>query len=142
VSTATSGRAREIERFFAKVNPAGPLECWEWTAAKTAGGYGNFTVLKVNIPAHRWAYTYFRGAVPQGLQLDHLCRNRACVNPWHLEPVTLQENVRRGVSWAASKTHCKRGHSLSGDNFGHQNGGYRYCRECKRMTDSRRWRKS
>lgn len=148
MSTATAGRAREHRvrdhltdrdeaRFFAKVRQEG--DCWVWTAARTGGGYGNFTVRRVNITAHRWCWAFMRGWVPEGLQLDHLCRNRACVNPWHLEPVTLRVNLARGIHAQRSKTSCKRGHPLKGANLGRQNGGHRYCKTCKRATDAKRY---
>lgn len=83
------------ERFFALLEPEG--ECWSWTAALAGGGYGTFRVDGRNVPAHRWAYEFLRAAIPPRLDLDHLCRNRRCVNPWHLEPVTRSVNNLRGA---------------------------------------------
>lgn len=148
MSTATQGRAREHKvrddleaRFFARLRQDG--DCWIWTGPQSDSGYGLLIVKsggrQRNIPAHRWSYEFLRADIPEGLVIDHLCRVRACVNPWHLEPVTIGVNTRRGVSWNGSKTHCKRGHELSGENLGHQNGNHRYCRTCKRATDARRW---
>lgn len=72
--------------------------CWLWTGCKTRGGYGSFRNEKGKTEnAHRWAYRVFIGSVPEGLELDHLCRNRSCVNPHHLEPVTRYENTIRGM---------------------------------------------
>lgn len=70
--------------------------CWEWTGTKNQFGYGRLCRDGRRVVAHRWLYERLRGAVPAGLQMDHLCRNRSCVNPDHLEPVTQRENLRRG----------------------------------------------
>jgi hypothetical protein len=72
------------ERFWAKVYRGD--DCWEWLAAKSTAGYGRFKVAGGLVQAHRFAYEDIVGPIPDGLQLDHLCRNRACVNPDHLEP--------------------------------------------------------
>jgi hypothetical protein len=80
-----------------------------------------------NVRAHRYVYERLVGPIPAGMTLDHLCRNRACVNPAHLEPVTGPENTRRAV---ALQTHCLRGHPLSGPNLYCRN-GRRHCRECR-----------
>ncbi len=103
------------ERFWSKVNRSGPDGCWEWQACLGSGGYGKFPHKSVMILAHRYAYVEARGAIPAGLELDHLCRNRKCVNPDHLEPVTHRVNGDRGFSvpaMNARKTHCKRGHAF------------------------------
>jgi IS5 family transposase len=113
-------------------------ECWEWTGGKTLG-YGTFWVAKgTRVKAHRFAYEWLVGPVPEGLSLDHLCRNRGCVNPAHLEPVTHRENVLRGEGRSAvnaRKTHCKNGHPYSGDNVLIVSRGdgstFRKCRQCE-----------
>lgn len=130
----------EEERFWSKV--AKSDGCWEWIGAKYPAGYGAFT-RKVNgkwrvYYAHRAAYEYLVGSIPTGLTLDHLCRNRPCVNPAHLEPVTKGVNTLRGLGVAAlnaRKTHCKHGHELAGDNVSYQpaNPRSRVCRECRRQ---------
>lgn len=79
--------------------------CWEWTGAKTAAGYGQFTRRKEY--AHRHAYEDLVGPIPEGLVIDHLCRNPSCVNPDHLEPVTQRENIRRGTSPLADRVEKK-----------------------------------
>lgn len=71
--------------------------CWNWNGYSTRKGYGQFWDGAKVIYAHRYSYEHFLGKIPEGLQVDHLCRNQGCVNPNHLEAVTLTENVRRGV---------------------------------------------
>lgn len=106
------------ERF--KENPIG---CWEWVGTKNSDGYGMFSFRKngriTSNGAYKLVYEALVGIVPKGKQLDHLCRNRSCVNPSHLEPVTARENMIRGVNPCAKnarKTHCKRGHEFTKEN--------------------------
>ncbi len=105
------GRTLE-ERFFAFVDTSGV--CWEWTGGPDHSGYGVFDdSMGGRYRAHRWSWNHLVGQVPDGLVLDHLCRNKVCVNPDHLEPVTPAENTRRGYSPAAMnarKTACPQGH--------------------------------
>jgi hypothetical protein len=128
-----------LEYFEEKYMPEPMSGCWLWFASDDGNGYGAFWNGKAMIKAYRWAYEYFIGKVPIGLELDHLCENKMCVNPKHLEPVTHLENVRRGKcsetsgQWQRDKTHCPQGHSYSGDNlYIRPNGTGRGCRICRK----------
>lgn len=143
MSQRSVSRPSAEERFWPKVKKAGPDECWEWLASK-GKGYGHFTLESGrSIQAHRFSYGLVNGPVPEGLVLDHLCRNRGCVNPAHLEPVTIGENVLRGVGASAQnarKTHCYRGHEFTEENTQYRSGPRpgRACRTCAREQERER----
>lgn len=103
--------------------------CWSWEGPTNHDGYGTVTVDGKKVMSHRFAYELFIGPIPKGLQVDHLCRNRACTNPEHLEPVTYQENARRA---GAAITHCKYGHAFTPANTYYTTKGRRRCRTCNR----------
>jgi hypothetical protein len=117
-----------LQRFFSFVRTADG-GCWEWTGFVWKSGYACFWAEGRSNRAHRWAFLALRGEIPEGLEPDHLCRNKKCVNPWHLELVSHRENARRRN---AVITHCRRaGHPLDGDNLYVDPRGRRECRECR-----------
>ena len=133
------------ERFLAKVNKDGPVHptlgtpCWLWIGTTNGDGYGMFKILGRRVFAHRFSYEQSNGRMPSDLQSDHLCRVRRCVNPDHIEAVTLRENVLRSRNPAANnarKVQCVRGHILAGRNLriAHKRDGSveRLCRLCIR----------
>lgn len=118
---------------------AGPNGCCLWTGPVDTHGYGRHG----KPVAHRVIYELIVGPIPDGLELDHLCRVPRCVNPHHLEPVTHAENVRRGMAGSVNgarlraKTHCKRGHQFTSENTYVYPNGERECRTCARMRKNR-----
>lgn len=131
------------KRFWSKVNYAGENGCWLWTGMPTTGGYGTFSFEGNQQYAHRVAYKALIGVIPEDLQIDHLCRVRLCVNPWHLDLVTSRENMRRGESPAALNsrlTSCpQKGHPFDATNTYINPSGKRQCRECMRIRGRARW---
>ena len=146
-------RGHSIEfRFWSRVDKRGSEECWLWTGKLNQGGYAYLHAWgRQNVGAHRVSYVLNVGPIPEGLHIDHLCRVRHCVNPAHLEPVTMAENTRRGLLWEKcggfqkSKTHCPQGHEYTSENTslrkGKREGLYRRdCRTCHRAREERKRR--
>lgn len=104
--------------------------CWEWTAGRTTAGYGKMAHKGRQGYAHRFAYETFIGPIPLKYDLDHLCRNRGCCNPSHLEAVTHRENVRRGIKGILT-THCPQGHEYNEVNSVITSRGWRRCKVCR-----------
>ena len=143
-----------LERFWRKVDKNGPVPecrpelgpCWLWTAAKNKrSGYAVVTINGKTLYAHRVSHAIHKGEIPPGMDTDHLCRVRHCVNPSHLEAVTRKVNTDRGIvaevhrARYAEITHCPQGHKYTPENTYTKPNGSRVCRECRR-TDRRRRR--
>lgn len=132
------GRRDPAQQFWSKIDKENESGCWIWTGARSHG-YGDFSVGRRVIRAHRFSYEMLVGPIPEGLEIDHLCKRRECVNPDHLEPVTSRENNLRR-DYAGTETHCPHGHLLAGYNLMfNKRTGARICRTCH-VEANRRYR--
>jgi hypothetical protein len=113
------------------------MTCWLFEGAKTPTGYGKVWIERRCLYVHRVAYELLVGPIPEGYEIDHLCKNRACYNPAHLEPVTRQENIKRSDSggWQRTLTHCIRGHEFDRPSTPGQK---RQCNTCARIRYAER----
>lgn len=126
-------------RFSEKISGAGDLEsCWVWTSTIDKDGYAAFSFQGKQVKAARWAYEFMLHDIPKGLHLDHLCRTRSCVNPWHLDPVTPRVNFLRGNQPGTlgarqrAKVKCPQGHPYDEENTRVRSSGARTCRACEK----------
>lgn len=125
-----------IDRFNSRIDKSGG--CWLWTGPIRKNGYAQFKIGKKQVSTHRFSYEHFKGAIPEGLELDHLCRVRHCANPDHLEAVDRRTNLGRSslpMLWAArrAKTHCPAGHPYDASNtYVYKATGHRDCKTCRR----------
>lgn len=127
-----------IDRLLSRVTVDPNSNCWRWNGSVTHGGYGRIKVTTSQAAyVHRVTYEALVGPIPCGMELDHLCRVRSCVNPEHLEPVTRTVNNQRAHSYHSAKTSCPQGHPYDEENT-LTSGGKRHCRACRRRKAAER----
>ena len=132
---AAKGKQQRWNKFWGSVHYQLDSKCWEWQGSKYPNGDGQCYMPGMTRYAHKVSYIQCIGEVPEGLDLDHLCRNRLCVNPAHLEPVTRQTNVLRGIGFIPEKaraTHCNYGHEYTEINTYRAPNQTRHCKICRR----------
>jgi len=147
VPTGHYKRTPPSERLLSKITIV-KSGCWEFLGYRTRDGYGQISVNGKPVLAHRFSWEYHNSKkIPEGLVIDHLCRNPSCVNPKHLECVTMLVNTERGVLYqtlttnAKNKTFCKRGHDLFGSNLKIDHRGDRMCKTCQAMK-GKEWKEN
>lgn len=139
ISEMSNGQVKLTDRIASKIIPVTESGCWLWIAGLGTSGYGQIYYRGGTRHAHRVVYEVFKGSIPPGFEIDHLCRVRCCVNPDHLRACTGRENVLAPWSLAPTainsrKTHCKHGHPYTVENTRHRKTG-RSCRQCQRIYD-------
>ncbi len=131
---------REVARLEKMIFPEPNTGCWLWAGA-ASGNYAQFSIKGVQAVVHRVVYTWLVGRIATGMTLDHLCGNKMCVNPIHLEEVSMRENLRRAGNnismLRANATHCPKGHPYSGPNLYINPRGDRECRNCRRIASDK-----
>ena len=128
--------AKQIINFTSKITLDKTTGCWNWNGCKSAKGYGRFQLLGKTYNAHRISYVIHGGTLLTGKEIDHKCRNRSCVNPFHLQQISHKENVLIGESLQAKnkrKTHCIRGHEFTDSNTYFRKDGGRTCNTCRNI---------
>ena len=131
------------ERFLEKVVPEPNTGCWLWLSHVDSDGYSRLSINNISILAHRYSYEHHNGAIPEELEIDHLCSVRSCVNPEHLEAVTHLENMNRmrvrgrHSNGREKITHCPKGHPYAGENL-YVYRGQRGCKKCRYETNRQR----
>ena len=124
---------KELKRLESKFDRTNDGSCWVWKGPTTIWGYARFWLRRKGVYAHRLMYTLYRGPIPNGLILHHVCKNPSCVNPNHLTPISNKKNILWGNSPSAvnfRKTHCKQGHEFTKNNTYIASDGERGCRKC------------
>jgi len=131
----------EIQRFTKYIQLDILSGCWIWKGNLNPDGYGVIKIKGKGLLAHRFSYEYYNDKIKEGLTIDHLCRNKACVNPQHLEPVTLQENIKRGLTGKINHRNTRKAYCIHGHEFNEENTYYhkehRTCRICKAVREKK-----
>jgi hypothetical protein len=139
LSEGSAPMTPSLDYIFSRATEDSSRGCWIWNLSLNRGGYATIKRRDGTYSIHRVVYEQARGEIPDGFDIDHLCRTRNCVNPWHMEPVSRRVNVGRGNQRFngrknAAKTHCLRGHEYTTENT-FLNGKSRSCKECRRAAD-------